>query len=83
MMHVLCFRIGPVLCELVHFLNAVIFVSVLDCYYSAFSALTLLVGWQEGHPAFKKLSGGVLEQGADLHMTQLMLLRLTLSCSPG
>jgi len=27
----------------------------------AFSALTLLVGWQEGHPACKKLSGGVLE----------------------
>ena len=27
---------------------------------SAFSALTLLVGWQEGHPACKKLSGGVL-----------------------
>ena len=26
----------------------------------AFSALTLLVGWQEGHLAFKKLSGGVL-----------------------
>jgi len=26
----------------------------------AFSALTLLVGWQEGHPAYKKLSGGVL-----------------------
>ena len=25
---------------------------------SAFSALTLLVGWQEGHPACKKLSGG-------------------------
>ena len=24
------------------------------------SALTLLVGWQEGHPARKKLSGGVL-----------------------
>ena len=24
----------------------------------AFSALTLLVGWQEGHPAGKKLSGG-------------------------
>ena len=24
------------------------------------SALTLLVGWQEGHPACKKLSGGVL-----------------------
>ena len=26
----------------------------------AFSALTLLFGWQEGHPACKKLSGGVL-----------------------
>jgi len=25
-----------------------------------FSALTLLVGWQKGHPACKKLSGGVL-----------------------
>jgi len=30
---------------------------VLRC---AFSALTLLVGWQEGHPACKELSGGVL-----------------------
>jgi len=26
----------------------------------AFSALTLLVEWQEGNPACKKLSGGVL-----------------------
>ena len=26
----------------------------------AFSALMLLVGWQEGHPACNKLSGGVL-----------------------
>ena len=26
----------------------------------SFSALTLLVGWQEGHLACKKLSGGVL-----------------------
>jgi len=26
----------------------------------AFSALTRLVGWQEGHPLCKKLSGGVL-----------------------
>jgi len=38
-----------------------------------FSALTLLVGWQEGHPACKKLSGGVLAwlsvwRGADLHI---------------
>jgi len=27
---------------------------------TAFSALTLLAGWQEGHPACKKLSSGVL-----------------------
>jgi len=33
----------------------------------AFSALTLLVGWQEGHPACRKLSDEVicLEQDAD------------------
>jgi len=29
-------------------------------YWNAFSALTLLVGRQEGHPACKKLSGVVL-----------------------
>jgi len=29
-------------------------------WVTAFSALTLLVGRQEGHPARKKLSGGVL-----------------------
>jgi len=29
-------------------------------YFYAFSALTLSVGWQEGHLACKKLSGGVL-----------------------
>jgi len=23
------------------------------CYWLSFSALTLLVGWQEGHPAYK------------------------------
>jgi len=54
---------------------------------SAFSALTLLVGRQEGHPTCKKLSGvgaGVvfcLARGADLHMAQLMPLPLTVSCS--
>jgi len=49
----------------------------------AFSALTLLVGQQEGHPACKKLGAGVvicLEQRADLHMAQLMPLPLTVSC---
>jgi len=51
-----------------------------------FSALTLLVGWQEEHPACKKLEwwgAGVvicLERGADLHMAQLMPLPLTVSC---
>jgi len=48
-----------------------------------FSALTLLVGWQEGHPACKKTEWWVasvviyLERGADLHMAQLMPLPLT------
>ena len=52
----------------------------------AFSALTLLVGRQEGHPACKKTEcwGAsmvvCLEQGADLHMAQLMPLPLTVSC---
>jgi len=52
----------------------------------AFSALTLFVGRQEGHPTCKKTEwwgAGVvvcLEQGADLHMAQLMPLPLTISC---
>jgi len=35
---------------------------IMDCAFGAcaFSALTLLVGRQEGDPACKKLSGGVL-----------------------
>jgi len=50
------------------------------------SALTLLVEWQEGHPACKKLSDGMLVwlclgQGADMHMAQLMSLPFTISCS--
>ena len=43
---------------------AKVFFSVIYVYSRitavAFSALTLLVGRQEGHPACKKLSGGVL-----------------------
>ena len=38
-----------------------IFFSRLHIMHCAFSALTLLVGRQEGHLACKKLSGGVLE----------------------
>ena len=37
-----------------------LYLSHLSYHIYAFSALTLLVGWQEGHPACKKLSGGVL-----------------------
>jgi len=52
----------------------------------AFNALTLLVGWQEGHPACKNLSGWgaglviYLERGADMHVAQLMPLPLNVSC---
>jgi len=52
----------------------------------AFSALTLLAGRQEGHPACKKTErwgAGIvicLERGADLHMAQRIPLPLTVSC---
>jgi len=61
-------------------------ISVSTITITAFSALTLLVGRQEGHPGCKKTewsdAGMVicLEQGADLHMAQLMPLPLTVSC---
>jgi len=50
------------------------------------SALTLLVGRQEWHPACKKTEWwgvGVvicMERGADLHIAQLMPLPLTVPC---
>ena len=47
-----CRIADDVLCSLVFFVEVV--------YSNAFSALTLLVGRSEGHPACKKLSGGVL-----------------------
>ena len=53
------------------------------CSLQCFDAV---VGWQEGHPAGMKLewcgAGMVvcLERSADLHMAQLMLLPLTISC---
>ena len=59
---------------------------VRDFPSAAFSALTLLVGRQEGHPACKKTErwgAGVvicLERGSDLHMAQLMPLPLTVTC---
>jgi len=57
---------------------------LIDC--SSGSALTLLVGRQEGHLSCKKQEWwgvGVvvsLVRGADLHMSQLMPLPLTVSC---
>ena len=56
-----------------------------ELLFSAFSVLMLLVKRQEGHPACKKQWWGAgvvicLEQGADLHVAQLMLLPLTVSC---
>ena len=64
------------------FLRIYTLVSSLQC----FDAVGWLVGRQEGHPACKKTEqwgAGVvicLERGADLHMTQLMPLPLTVSC---
>ena len=58
--------------------HVVVILCLLNIYHGvlfsttiAFSALTLLVGRQEGHPACKKLSGGMLAclgRDADLHM---------------
>jgi len=63
------------------------FLSVFFIYFFwTFTALTLFVGRQEGHPACKKSEwwgAGVvisLERGADMHMVQLMPLLLTVSC---
>ena len=68
--------------------NLLIIVIIIIWCFSAypFSALTLLVGRQEGHLACKKTEWWgasvviCLERGADLHMAQLMPLPLTLSC---
>ena len=62
-----------------------VLICFLTCLLLAFSALTLLVGQQEGHPACKKTEwwgAGVvicLDRGANLHTTQLMPLPLTVS----
>ena len=58
---------------------------IVDCVYCAFSALTLLVGRQEGYPTCKRLSGGVLAwlsvwSEVQTCMAQLMPLPLTVSC---
>ena len=62
------------------------FVAFINKIIVIVSALTLLIGWQEGHPVCKNewLDAGVvfcLGQGADLHMAHLMLLPFTVSRS--
>ena len=46
----------------------------MDVLGLAFSALMLLVGRQEGHPACKRLSGGMLAS-ADATATHYLLLQ--------
>jgi len=46
----------------------------------AFGALILLVGRQEGHPAWGAGVVICVERGADLHMAQMMPLPFTVSC---
>jgi len=57
---------------------------IISVIYSAFSALTLLVGLQEGHPALKTEwwgAGVVLsEASCRLVYAQLMPMPLTVSC---
>jgi len=58
----------------------------MSAFEGAFSAVMLLAGRQEGHPACKKLSGGVLawlsvwSEVQTCDMAQLMQLPLTVSC---
>jgi len=73
------------MCMLIYLIPWFSKLSGIDLCY-AFSVSTLLVEQQEGHLAYKKLSGVMLawlclSQGADLHMAQLMPLPLTVSCS--
>jgi len=62
------------------------YINMCDLKLLTFSALMLLVGRQEGHPACKKTEwwgAGVvicLERCADLHMAEWMPLPLTVSC---
>ena len=49
------------------------------CTHAVPSALTLLVGWLEGHPACKKLSGGGYLSGARYRLAYGPL-PLTVSC---
>jgi len=55
-----CGGVAHVISQVTRTYSAFSIFSTLFAMGHAFSALTLLVGRQEGHPACKKLSGGVL-----------------------
>ena len=56
-----CCSSNAALCQIAWITRLTLVVcKLLNYIHSAFSALTLLVGRQEGHPACKKQSGGVL-----------------------
>jgi len=86
------FASAVALCRILHYtslLQTTGALGITDLFLTnccAISALTLLVGRQEGHPACKKTEwwgAGVvicLERGADSHMVQLIPLPLTVSC---
>jgi len=81
-------QILPLMADYAHVktINILLYCITLFHLLFAFSSLMLLVGLQEGHPAYKKLSGGsagiviCLGRGSDLHMAQLMPLPLTIAC---
>jgi len=55
------YKVSTTVIDLVIVFALFVFMLVLPCFFCvAFSALTLLVGRQEGHPACKKQSGGVM-----------------------
>jgi len=85
--HVLfCFMLCTLTCSVVRISDWLFVRLLIFLHLCASSALTLLVGRHEGHPACKQTEwwgAGIiicLELGADLHMAQLMPLPLTVSC---
>jgi len=94
--NVISIRLRNILRAVTHWLNSPVgtrlskmfIITLIHSYHIAFSALTLLVGRQEGHPVCKKLSGWVLawlclEWGADLHTAQLIGFTFLVQAHPG
>ena len=53
-----------------------------SCLFYTFCALMLLVGWQEGHPPCKKLSGGMLAWLFSLGEVQIFIWPSWCHCRP-